>query len=350
MIEIIQHIDKLLIDNDCVILPGLGGFVTYNTHAGYTDEDNLFQPPMRSVGFNPQLSLNDGLVIQYYMSIYNVGFAEASSSIKSQIEDLINLLHNSGKVIIPNVGELHYTVHNNYEFIPFENKLLTPQFYGLESFQLKKLSTIQKEGFVVKQQPAQDIQKTIHIRINRAFLRNAVASIAAILLFFVLSEPIENTNVVKGSYAQLLPIDIFKSIESASIITNPINKNIEFDGSDVNIDKTEELTKTTPIALKPSTHESDINSAVLNKEKSEIKISTTGKYNLIISSSITPQKAELLLKELIAKGYNTARILTSGDKLRVSIMSLPTREEANQKLNEIRKIDSYNDAWLLVQR
>ena len=55
MIELSQHIETLLLENDCVIVPRLGGFVAHYQPATYVEEEQLFLPPVRIVGFNPQL-------------------------------------------------------------------------------------------------------------------------------------------------------------------------------------------------------------------------------------------------------------------------------------------------------
>lgn len=60
MIELAQHIEVLLLENDCVIVPGLGGFVAHYTPAMRVAEENVFLPPTRIIGFNPQLKMNDG--------------------------------------------------------------------------------------------------------------------------------------------------------------------------------------------------------------------------------------------------------------------------------------------------
>lgn len=62
MIELAQHIEALLLENDCVIVPGLGGFVAHYTPAMRVAEENTFLPPTRIIGFNPQLKMNDGLL------------------------------------------------------------------------------------------------------------------------------------------------------------------------------------------------------------------------------------------------------------------------------------------------
>ena len=55
MIELAQHIEALLLENDCVIVPGFGGFVAHYAPATHVKEENLFLPPTRTIGFNPCL-------------------------------------------------------------------------------------------------------------------------------------------------------------------------------------------------------------------------------------------------------------------------------------------------------
>ena len=61
MIELAKHIEVLLLENDCVIVPGLGGFIAHNRPACIAGTDGKFIPPMRTIGFNPQLIMNNGL-------------------------------------------------------------------------------------------------------------------------------------------------------------------------------------------------------------------------------------------------------------------------------------------------
>ena len=76
MIELSKHIECLLLRHNCVIVPGLGGFVTQYVPARYVPEEELFFPPFRSVGFNPRLTLNDGLLVQSYMQAYDTSYPE----------------------------------------------------------------------------------------------------------------------------------------------------------------------------------------------------------------------------------------------------------------------------------
>ena len=133
MIGLSQHIEVLLLENDCVIVPGLGGFVAHYTPAIQLEE-NMFLPPTRTIGFNPQLKLNDGLLVQSYMAVYDTNFSDASKIVEDEVSELIIMLHKEGKVDLDNVGEIRYTIHDTYEFIPYDNKITTPYLYGLDSF------------------------------------------------------------------------------------------------------------------------------------------------------------------------------------------------------------------------
>ena len=66
-------------------------------------------------------------------------------------------------------------------------------------------------------------KKTYEISINRVYLRNAVAMIAAVILFFAFSNRVENTDIQKNNYAQLLPGELFEQIEKQSVVVTPVS-------------------------------------------------------------------------------------------------------------------------------
>ena len=85
MIELAQHIEVLLLENDCVIVPGFGGFIAHYAPAMRVAEENLFLPPTRTIGFNPQLTLNDGVLVQSYMAVYDTNFSDATKMVEKLI-------------------------------------------------------------------------------------------------------------------------------------------------------------------------------------------------------------------------------------------------------------------------
>ena len=94
MIELAQHIEALLLENDCVIVPNFGGFVAHYAPATYVKEENLFLPPTRIIGFNSQLKLNDGVLVQSYMSAHDTSFADATRMGEKEVNAFVEILKN----------------------------------------------------------------------------------------------------------------------------------------------------------------------------------------------------------------------------------------------------------------
>ena len=104
VIKLDRHIEILLLENDCVIVPGLGGFVAHHVSARYDEQDGLFLPPYRTLGFNAQLRMNDSLLVQSYVDAYELSYPEALAQIEKVIgkKDFNNLV---GNLIVMNVGK-----------------------------------------------------------------------------------------------------------------------------------------------------------------------------------------------------------------------------------------------------
>ena len=79
----------------------------------------------------------------------------------------------------------------------------------------------------------------------------------------------------------------------------------------------------------------------------EISKPTTGRFFIIISSQQPLLKSNQLAAELIGKGYPDAKVLAKDNKVRVSIVELPTKAKADSALREIKKI--FIDSWILKQ-
>ena len=88
MNELSRHIEILLLNNDCVIVPGFGGFMAHHRPAEYVDEAGMFYPPQRTLGFNSQLRLNDSLLAQSYVEAYDISYPEAVRRIEEEVAEI----------------------------------------------------------------------------------------------------------------------------------------------------------------------------------------------------------------------------------------------------------------------
>ena len=361
MIELAQHIETLLLENDCVIVPGFGGFVAHYSPATRVKEENIFLPPTRTIGFNPQLKLNDGVLVQSYMSAYDTSFADASRIVEKEVNEFIGLLHEEGKAHLDNIGEIQSNIYGNYEFVPYDYKITTPSLYGLDSFEIHELSALQqKEKVLIPTYPEKE-KKTFEISINRAYLRNAAAMIAAIVLFFAFSTPVENTDVQKNNYAQLLPAELFEQIEKQSVAITPVYVKNDAAQQAKKFSASSASTKTSS-AKKHTTDKAKTSKPIAVREVKVVKQETAAPapavksqesanhpFHIIVAGGISLKDAEAIATQLKSKGFADAKALNTDDKVRVSISSFNNRDEATKQLLELRKNETYKNAWLLAK-
>lgn len=277
---------------------------------------------------------------------------------------------------------MRYSIHGIYDFVPYDHKITTPYLYGLDSFEMQELAELKKpymEKAIRYSVPVvpEDKKRRFEIKFNRSYLSNAVAMIAVVALFFFLSTPIENTEVVEGNYAQLLPNELFEMIEKESLAINPIVVSRKADTPKASAQKNtgqKAKKKVVPVAVRevkvgqanaqnapvvsqPKQQAAEVSSSTSVTTKSEIQKTTAGtvapslvsaqKYHVIIASVGTEKDAEAMAKQLIEKGYPHAKAIVGDGKMRVSIESCGTETEAYQALNRVRQNETYKNAWVL---
>lgn len=376
MIELAQHIEALLLENDCVIVPGLGGFVAHYAPATRVEEENIFLPPTRIIGFNPQLKMNDGLLVQSYMSVYGTNFSDATKIVEREVDELIAALHEEGKVDLPNVGEVRYTIYNTFDFAPYDNKITTPYLYGLDAFEMQELSALEKpkaekDTFSLVPATTPKEKRTFAVRFNRAYLTNAAAVAAVIILSFFFSTPIENTEVIEENYATLLPDELFEKIEKQSLAITPIvlkqntptrktankqtgtQKKVVAPVAVREVKVAKEPTASTETKAKEQASHSVAATADAPKQNVQpaaakpVVAAPKRPYHIIIASVGTEKDAEAMAAQLVAKGFSGAKAIVGDGKMRVSIESCGTEVEAYQALARIRENETYKNAWVL---
>ena len=89
MISLARHIEILLLEHDCVVIPGFGGFITKAEEAKFLEQEWQMMPPFRTVRFNQALQANDGLLVQSYMNIYDASFPAAQKQMLSSWESVL---------------------------------------------------------------------------------------------------------------------------------------------------------------------------------------------------------------------------------------------------------------------
>ena len=336
MIELDRHIEILLLSNDCVIVPDLGGFMTHHIDARYDADDQMFLPPLRTLGFNPQLTMNDSLLVQSYIEAYDISYPEALRRIESEVEELKQHIAAAGYYELNDIGELSLNEEGKYIFSPCEAGILTPELYGLSSFEMKpiaKAETIEEEKQEVQKETApvlvdmttgeeEDDERALVIKMS--WIRNTVAVAAAVLAFFLMTTPVSNSNSTQMNMGGL---------NNPLLTSKPQKPATKPD---------------TTIKISPDTIA--VNKAVAEVKKDSViaqpEAEMTG-YYIVLASHVSMKNAQAFVDELHKRGFNEAEIFIRNNVTRVICGHFNTQNAAYNRLNTVRDNKGFEEAWVL---
>ncbi|MEI8047954.1 MAG: SPOR domain-containing protein [Bacteroidota bacterium] len=134
---ITKHIADLLYHHECVIVPGLGGFIKACGPARIVHPEHKFFPPSGTVVFNAGLSGNDGQLANYLASSENMSYREAIYEIKLWVEKCFDALRKGEIVRVEGIGELFLNTSDKIEFAPLQEVNFNADSFGLPVFVAK---------------------------------------------------------------------------------------------------------------------------------------------------------------------------------------------------------------------
>lgn len=379
MIELAKHIEVLLLENDCVIVPGLGGFIAHYRSSFYDKETREFCPPSRTIGFNPKLVMNDGLLVQSYMQAYNTDFPDATRKIEQVVEALKEQLYQEGHVLLNQVGTLYYNINGIYEFEPIENGFFTPSLYGLSKFTLPKRSFEPILKPVQQKEWMPQVPSTRKKHLHRRWMRNIAAVAASLILFFLFSAPVKNTYVDETNYASLGSEGLFEVIRSQSVASSvivPASQKSEQEKTQATKAEQKKKIKNNVNTLKPITVKTEKVETHTSKEAPKNIVATAqkkkvqaaaepqpatpkvsapanpqkGNNHIIVASLTNTADAEKTVKALKQKGYADAQVIVSQGRYRVSLFSYAKKADAYQKIQELKKQPDFASAWVFTSK
>ena len=101
-------VKEIILDNDRVVLPGLGCFVAELVPSTFSDKGYTINPPYRRLYFRSRPDQGDELV-RFYAVSNNVDMAIADRIISDFVSELRSILHTKKTVIFPGLGRLRAT-------------------------------------------------------------------------------------------------------------------------------------------------------------------------------------------------------------------------------------------------
>ena len=128
-----QYICELLFTNDCVIIPGLGGFVSNTRSTFLNPSQHTFTPPSKKVAFNSSLRTNDGLLAHYISQEENITYHEANEVISAYVDDVFRKLALGEQISIEEVGTLSMDMEKHLQFEPETSSNFLLSTFGMTS-------------------------------------------------------------------------------------------------------------------------------------------------------------------------------------------------------------------------
>ena len=131
-----KMVKELILDNDRVVLPGLGCFVAEMVPATFSDKGYTINPPYRRLSFRARPDMGDEL-IDFYVEANGLDREVACRILGEFIRELRQIIFSKKVVVLPGLGRLRATKENNLFFIPDEDLDIYPAGLGLEPISLK---------------------------------------------------------------------------------------------------------------------------------------------------------------------------------------------------------------------
>ena len=299
--------------------------------------------------------MNDSVLVQSYVEAYDLSYPEALRRIEKEVDELKNQLEEEGHYLLDNLGELSVNQDGNYEFVPCESGILSPELYGLGSFQFKRL----KDEAVTEEtvQPLKTVAKSISlsktdaeetqlldfidddndsaISIKMSWIRNAVAIAAAIVAFFFIATPVTNSDLGTEAMTHLQNSILYKLIPQDT--TLPAIAEPVISESTVTVAKPVEVKE--PVATKIMAEKP------AEKPVAEPKAAITT-YCIIVASQVKLSNAEQYVERLKKEGYPNAYVYINNNIVRVVSGEFNSETEAYRVLNKMNMEEEFYEAWV----
>ena len=135
---ITNYLIELLKDNECVIVPEFGAFISKRHSATIDYANHRFMPPYKELVFNNKLTNNDDLLVNFISQKENISNEEALDKIQKFVNQSAAILEVNFELDLEGLGKLR-NFHGDYVFETKEDVNLLGDAFGLTSFNFQPI-------------------------------------------------------------------------------------------------------------------------------------------------------------------------------------------------------------------
>ncbi len=356
MITLSDYLKKMLFEQDCVVLPELGGFLSHFNHSFFSATNQTYFPPTKRIAFNEALKLDDGLLTHFISLNEEISREEAAQKVREFINEIKKEINQNGHFEISGLGKLVTTNENKIQFEPDEQANFYEEGYGLKAFSAQEIS----EDTTVSSPYAPDWQTTdrepvLLAKKSNVGLRRAMyvggALMAGILVYGSLGT--ENNYNFRSS---LNPFELFAGsnetiAEKPIVATTPARPIVV--PPVVEAIAPPAVAETKPASLPINTtpvEKLSIKKDVIKAVEMEIKgigSDEDASYFIIAGAFSKQENAEKLQHKLIKNGFVGASVMNIDERnlIKVSAVGFNSQQKA---IKYLKKVGNLSDATAWV--
>ena len=380
---ITNYLKELLNDNECVIIPEFGAFISKRHSATIDYASHRFLPPYKEIVFNNKLTNNDEILVDFISKKENISQEDSLNKIKNFVNQAAAILDVNKEYVLEGLGKIR-KFGNDFVFEVSHSENLLGDSFGLTEFNYQpvfRTETYQiiKEKIVVEQKEKntdytiaiESVEETPNApRRKPTFFKTLAYTTLAFFLLFVLNWTTDKSDSNLASWNPFLyssPNEFLIEIQNLrnSSVDNgqqTTDNSLCTQLGDFSLETVEEVVAEVIAEVQPEVAPevvSEIKSEVAPETQSEIASETINSsatqqlksYYIVGGSFQTEASAEKCLDGIKKQGFENASTLDKNDKgyIRVYYESFADKAEAIVRLNEIKS--QYNEsAWLLFQK
>ncbi len=335
-------------EHDCVIVPGLGAFVADRRSASVSGSQML--PPHRSVGFNPSIAHNDGLLATSISRQSGLSYDAAMSHLTAAVGALRAQLEQDREFTISRVGTLTLSDEDTITFTPAADPIASLLYMGLPAVSLLPAAqTVEQDDPAAQAEilPAPEVAAspraiksdadTVYIPLPRRILKVAACFCLLGTIGFICSTPaLNDSTTVMASMPGNIRTSATSAVRSAQ---QPLRMRLAVAPSDgiemVDTMKTSpsRTAKTQPAAATQSTP----------APISSLRLSSDEHFCIVVASMPSRKRADAFIRQ---SGNQALKVLEQEGRFRVIAGSAPTEDSAKAIARSPQVQKRYPGAWV----
>ena len=141
MKELSKYLEEVLVKNEHVCLPRLGGFISKQVSSHFDPTTHIFTPPHKQIAFNERLSEDGGILVSHLKDALKITAQEAEEKVTLFVNEVRRALESNFEYNIPEIGLLYKNEDGSIGFKPNVSSSLDPLNFGLPQILIKLLLT-----------------------------------------------------------------------------------------------------------------------------------------------------------------------------------------------------------------